>query len=575
MSKPRTVTRRLDLLRFLKQAHAFPYHYSHSHDLPPVLPSSLSIAPVRSPVYVLGNPSADLDSIISAIIYSYFATRAVPAGPSTIASSPGRQGNDMVLRQHIPLINLPDVHAGQELKRLRPEFFTALGLAVGWDGSRATGDGSLAKRGTDEVEALEGSVLTVADLKERLLLSALGSPGDACRRNENEASDRRGYNEAASRRTSHAADEQTNLDVMMVDWNTLPKLPLNGGKGGIEGISDALPGLVISVVGCIDHHDNESFVPREPASHPHDPYCIQTGVGSCMSLVVRELRAQGLWADNVSFSDPFAALDEETPADETAIYEAQAAKLAMAAILIDTVNMTAKSKVSAVDTASVAFLEAKIQAGVDAHLRSKSQSSAAGASWDRQSFYEAIALAKENSVENLTVLEALGRDYKEWTEIIATKTEPPGINNTKTVKLGICSIVKPLSWLMEKCDRESKGVAPNDTLLEYLSSFAAEKNLDLVVVMTAFRMPEPKAVFRRELLLYALNRKCLNGVERFHAVAVGELGLEEGIWTGHFTYPVFGDRDGSYLRVWRQIDVSKSRKQVAPLLRETLRGVGD
>ncbi|EDN02669.1 predicted protein [Histoplasma mississippiense (nom. inval.)] len=414
-------------------------------------------APVKSPVYVLGNPSADLDSIISAIIYSYFATRAVPASPSTIASSPGRQGSD--------------VHAGQELKRLRPEFFTALGLAVGWDGSRATGDGSLAKKGTDAVEALEGSVLTVADLKERLLLSALGSPGDACRRNENEASDRRGYNEAGSRRNSHAADEQTNLDVMMVDWNALPKLPSNGGKGGIEGLSDALPGLGICVVGCIDHHDNESFVPREPASHPLDPYCIQTGVGSCMSLVVRELRAQGLWADNVSFLDPCAALDEESPADETAIYEAQAAKLAMAAILIDTVNMTAKSKVSTVDTAAVAFLEAKIQAGVDAHLRSKSQSSAAGASWDRQSFYDAIALAKENSVENLTVLEALGRDYKEWTEIIDTKTEPPGINNTKAVKLGICSIVKPLSWLMEKCDRESKDFAPNDTFFKYLSSF--------------------------------------------------------------------------------------------------------
>ncbi|KAL2367945.1 exopolyphosphatase [Blastomyces gilchristii SLH14081] len=566
MGKPATFTRRLDLLRFLKQAH------NSSHFSPNASSSSLPITPAKYQIYVLGNPSADLDSILSAIVYSYFATRVVSSSPGTVLSSPRREGGQKILRQYIPLIDLPDVHSGKELARLRPEFVTALRLAVGWDGSE--------DRGEEEADTsvLENSVLTVADLKEQLLLSLGGNPTDASGENEAQGAGDRHYHEAAPGNINSVAEELKTLNVMLVDWNALPKLPSNGGKRGIEGLSDAVPELNLSVVGCIDHHDDECFVSREPESYLHDPRCIQTGVGSCMSLVVRELRAQGLWADPVPFSaHPHTALDPETAQDQTVIYEAQAAKLAMAAILIDTANMTAKSKVSSVDTAAVTFLEAKIRAGTDGHLRSNPQSATSGTCWDRQAFYDAIALAKENSVENLTVLEVLGRDYKEWAETIATTTGSPVINNNKTVKLGICCIVKPLSWLMEKCAREYETPATtptNDTsstalLSEYLSSFAGEKHLDLVAVMTAFRSPEPESEFRRELLLYNLNRDCRDGLKRFEAAAIGELGLEAGIWIQHVASPDTGDDTGRCMWIWRQTDVSKSRKQVAPLLRRT------
>ncbi|OJD23112.1 hypothetical protein ACJ73_05531 [Blastomyces percursus] len=573
MGKPATLTRRLDLLHFLNQAHSSS-HFTYSQQFPPnSSSSSLPITPAKSQIYVLGNPSADLDSILAAIVYSYFATRLVSSSPVTVTSSPRRKGGEKALRQYIPLINLPDVHAGKELARLRPEFVEALRLAVGWDGSEV--------RGEEEVDShvLEHSVLTVADLKEQLLLSLGGNPTGASGENEAQAAGNRYYNEAAPGNINNAAEEAKSLNVMLMDWNALPKLPSNGGERGIEGLSDAVPELKLSVVGCIDHHDDECFVSKESKSHLHDPYCIQTGVGSCMSLVVRELRAQGLWADLVPLSShPHTSLDPETARDQAAIYEAQVAKLAIAAILIDTANMTAKSKVSSVDTAAVTFLEAKIQAGLDAHLRRNPPSAASSTGWDRQAFYNAIALAKENSIENLTVSEVLGRDYKEWTETVVTSTGSSAINNNKTVKLGVCCIVKPLSWLMEKCAREYETLATTPTdntsstapLSKYLSSFAAEKHLDLVAVMTAFRSPKPESEFRRELLIYNLNRDCLDGLKRFEAAAIGELGLEDGIWTGHFSSPDAGDDAGRCMRIGRQTDVSKSRKQVAPLLRRTL-----
>jgi hypothetical protein len=62
---------------------------------------------------VLGNTSADLDSFISAVIFAYFHTKK-PSSESRI---------------YVPLLNLTDV-SSSELWRLRPEYGTALRLAV-------------------------------------------------------------------------------------------------------------------------------------------------------------------------------------------------------------------------------------------------------------------------------------------------------------------------------------------------------------------------------------------------------------------------------------------------------------
>ncbi|KMP03675.1 hypothetical protein CIRG_03367 [Coccidioides immitis RMSCC 2394] len=182
----------MSLLRFLKQAS----HYASSQTRQ------------NQVTYVLGNPSADLDSIISAILFSYFAS-----------SSKILQRANPVSRQYVPIINLHDVPSGRELARLRPEFVTALKLSTneGEDGERWL---------------LKENILTIADLRQRLHHNRLGS------------------------------DTPRDMDVFMVDWNALPVMA--SGIRGIEGISaahnDDDDDIRISVNGCIDHHDDEKFV---------------------------------------------------------------------------------------------------------------------------------------------------------------------------------------------------------------------------------------------------------------------------------------------------------------------------
>lgn len=502
---------RLGLLQFLRKA-------VQSHKTPTAV----------SPIYVLGNPSADLDSIISAIVYAYFSTRDCGERES-------------YRRQYIPFINLPDVPSGKELRRLRPEYATALRLAT----QSTVGD-----NGQNYVE-MESSTLkdcsfTIADWK--------GWPQTTL----------------TKPRPSGFDPRLNPFHVMMVDWNALPSI---SDGHGIEGISNVNKDIAIRVEGCVDHHVDESFVPQSSSLPPWDTRVIQTGVGSCTSLIVRDLRSRGLWTDHPA---PQADVDRPSedrniPEEELAsIYESQVAKLALAAILIDTANMTAKDKVSDVDNAAVDFLESKIQQGTQAQ-----KAHGQDGRWDRDQFYEEILHAKQTSLDNLTVQEALGRDFKEWTE---TKLHD---NQNKDVKLGICSVFRPMSWLVAKAadstdamPRQTDGTHRTEPLFEELQKFAADRGLDVVAIMTAFSSSNPEKPFQRELLVWALDEKCVDGMRRFEGEATAQLGLES--WTKVESNPAKGPetvyetpRNG-WRRVWNQTVVSQSRKQVAPLLRNAI-----
>src|SRR5438046_1240105 len=76
------------------------------------------LPPLTSFTIVLGNPSADLDSFVSAVVYAYFCSAAA------VAPSDGAK------RWFIPVLNLPTTPAS-DLWRLRPEFAAALELAEG------------------------------------------------------------------------------------------------------------------------------------------------------------------------------------------------------------------------------------------------------------------------------------------------------------------------------------------------------------------------------------------------------------------------------------------------------------
>ncbi|KAL3465456.1 hypothetical protein BJX64DRAFT_54634 [Aspergillus heterothallicus] len=420
----------------------------------------------ESPIYVIGNPSADLDSIISALVYSYFANDRVPRD---------------VPRPHVPVINLDNVPSGPELWRLRPEFVKALQLSGVNAGERR-----------DEGSLLKDHFLTVADFSAQLKQVAVKS--------------------------------QIQAESVLVDWNALPirSSETRSGKGSLPG----LQGVHFTVLGCIDHHADEAFLSLIPDKHPH----IVESAGSCTSLVIKALERMGLW---------------QTETESVSSSEEQISKLAMAPILIDTTNLTNKDKVTNFDCSAHDFLQPK--------------ATSTNSSWDSSRFYAEIQETKQNSLDLLTVDEILDRDYKEWAEKPSRRTDQP------PVQIGICSMVKSIPWVVRKAGN------PSD-FLDALKKFATQRNLDIVMVMTAFTSEEK--TFSRELHAYTLNERGVAALKAFISDASSQLGLEEwfsldGEDHSHDIKSALQDSaDGSlWTRLWVQTNVAKSRKQVAPLVR--------
>ncbi|KAL3706267.1 Exopolyphosphatase [Talaromyces marneffei ATCC 18224] len=481
--------------------------HARSHFLPTIRNGIVT----KSPIYVLGNQSADLDSIISAILYSYFFSR----------------NGENEKRRYVPLVNLPDVPSGPKLRRLRPEFACALELSI----SSSSSTISMQKKGKDKdgedgiVKLLREHIITVSNLREGLL-SSLDVDPEATGKNK-----------------------KLELDCVMVDWNNLPhKSPQREeGKGSIEGLSDL---VTFTVNGCIDHRPDEGFVPPLGRLPPGNPRVIISGPGSCTSLIVREIRERGLWPSSSAVNEkrPEQQINNEEGAD----WEVQLAKLALASILIDTTNLTAEGKVTDVDRDAVSFLTERISSS------SSSLTSTGDGEWDRTAYFEQIQYAKTHSLDWLTTNEILGRDYKDWTE--------SALSGEKRV-IGIASVVRPLNWIIGKArdeDGESANTG-NDELklfLNKLKKFAAERCLDVVSVMTAFNGEAGQ--FTRELLVWGLKDDHNDTLEKFSEMAKEQLGLQK--WNN---FPVEGSHEHTGgLCIWQQENVSQSRKQVAPLLRE-------
>ena len=268
-------------------------------------------------------------------------------------------------------------------------------------------------------------------------------------------------------------------------------------------------------VGCIDHHVDESFISAEA-----EPRIITTGIGSCTSLVVQHLRNKDLWPNS----------------------DAGMSKLALAAILIDTANLKAKDKVSDTDTEAVTFLESCIPA--DQH-------------WDQDAFYNTIAESKANSLELLTMYEILERDYKDWMEITTDGTQ---------LKIGIATVVNPISWLISKSDGPSN-------LVKQLVTFSlnTEHKLSLLGIMTA--STSGKGQFHRELIVVAFTEQAMKTLDAFKSTGKRAFKLEP--WQDSPELSKSMDEQlgqiGAQGYVWRQLDVGKSRKQVAPFLREMVK----
>jgi exopolyphosphatase len=220
----------MTLLQFLRQARQVHLQF---------LAGTLS----EPPIYVLGNPSADLDSIISAIVYSYCANNRLPT------TTP---------RPHIPLLNLSNVPAGLELYRLRPEFVTALWLSTSFPSLRP--EEQFDRTSDSAVRLLGEHLVTVADFARSL--------------------------------KELSATKKIQADAVMVDWNAMQeRVDGKPGYGSVSGLEE----VTFRTVGCIDHHVDEHFVPGAEEIPSDQPLIIQPGPGSCSSLITSDLKKRGFW----------------------------------------------------------------------------------------------------------------------------------------------------------------------------------------------------------------------------------------------------------------------------------------
>jgi exopolyphosphatase len=272
-------------------------------------------------------------------------------------------------------------------------------------------------------------------------------------------------------------------------------------------------------VGCIDHHKDEETIAKNTSPEPR----IITKAGSCTSLVVEYLKDK--WKNLPSSTD-----SAESDKDQSQ-YNAEIAKVAMASILIDTFNLNSEDKVTEHDRDAVKFLSSMIP------------------DFDQNAFFEEINNAKHN-VGNLSLHNILKKDYKEWSE--------------GSLKLGVSSSIKPLSFLIDKAASEDKTQSPQDAFLAIVRSYAKEKELDIVSIMTAFAV---NGDFQRELFIWALDPDACSAAHKFEEQSSKELSL------GRFRGPNLDtpeDTTTEWRRAWAQAALHHSRKRVAPLIREAM-----
>ncbi|KAK7418958.1 Exopolyphosphatase [Neonectria punicea] len=364
-------------------------------------PAAQRTAPLT---FVVGNESADLDSLSSAVVYAYIRTNSPP---HTL---------------HIPLSNLPRVDLG-----LRTEMAAVLSAA-------GLGPADL---------------LTLSELPDL-------DPDDT--------------------------------RWMLVDHNCL-----TGSLNKFAG----------RIVGCIDHHADEGVIAQSVKPRVVEP------CGSCMSLVVDETR------------HAWDALSKEVEDGDAVAEDEKLAKIGLASILSDTINLTAKEKVRDKDPKAVAFLRAKIR----------------DPSFDRTRYFDDISAVKED-ISGLNFRDIFRKDYKEWDEA--------------GLKLGISCSVQGFDYLVDKAG----GAVP---LLDDLADWTRERGLDVASLMTT---SHPDGQFQRHLLVWGLTDEGKAAVERFRKIR-DKLELE--------TWGNGALDDGAVRGAWRQHNLGASRKQVAPLLREALK----
>lgn len=465
---------RLPLLTFLSRAR---------NALTSTLAQSPSSTPYQPLTFVVGNESADLDSLCSAIVLSYFRSLAVPSS------------------LHVPVANIPRADLV-----LRPELAAVLRRAAAAGGS----DGSSVP------EKLEELLVTLDDL-----VAQRPDGGDA-------------------------APTLKSAKWFLVDHNALTgRLAERFGPEAKAG----------SVVGCIDHHVDEVWVPGQAdllaATEGTEGADGMAGLrvirpsGSCMSLVILEA-CRDVW-ERSSTSATADEKDKKVSASAAAAAsDRELALVALAPILDDTHYLTAKDKTTDDDVAAVEYLEGKL--GLQAAAQEKTQNSMQN--YDRKSYWGDIARIKTD-ISRLSFRDILRKDYKRWAN--------GGLH------LGIAAIHQNFDYLLQKQEHDNEG------FLDALRAWGKEEGLDIIVAMTATTGDDNH--FHRELLVWALTAGGAAVAREFEEKGKDKFQLVT--WRDGKLDAVGNDGDDiKYRRAWMQQNLAYSRKQVAPALREAMKAVG-
>lgn len=262
------------------------------------------------------------------------------------------------------------------------------------------------------------------------------------------------------------------------------------------------------VIGCVDHHADESKVPKDTGDEPR----VVEKCGSCASLVVEYCRPA--WGRA-----------------EAADVDQHLARLALAPILIDTTSLLSRDKTTDKDVSAVEFLE-----------------KLAGKSYERAAFFGGISAVKED-ISSLGFRDIFRKDYKQW--------DDQG-SGPKPAVMGVSAVVQDLGYLLGKADGKQ------EVLLEEFRKWAEEKELDIGVIMTT---AHPGGKFQRELFIWAFNKNAVDACKSFMDGYKGELRLES--WgEGRLDHV----EDEEWRMAWSQKNISHSRKQVAPMLRDAIKG---
>ncbi|KAI6350836.1 hypothetical protein MCOR25_010350 [Pyricularia grisea] len=284
-----------------------------------------------------------------------------------------------------------------------------------------------------------------------------------------------------------------------------------------------------SVVGCIDHHVDEGTVSVDTGDEPR----IIRPCGSNVSLVLEYCRET--W-NQISRGTSDSREDADAIQPGGPSVAAQLARFTMGPVLADTHCLKSKSKTTPLDIETAEMLEERI----------KSEK----LEYDREAYFDELGQLKED-ITGFSYRDVLRKDYKEW---ISTDQEG-------TQRLGVSSVPQGFNYLLQH-------VGPKEDLFRDVREWAKERQLDLVSIMTVQPDGEQLA---RELLLCAFNKRAIITARKFTERYTEELHLET--WGEGGELDDYGDEDGrvEWRRCWHQHNREHSRKQVAPMLRETMK----